>query len=199
MRFAQSAHQHPTGITDRAQRTPLRFLRVLSKIFRGRLFFLSTGDKIPMEFRNHNPRHRIMLAFGTRPEAIKLSPLYHALRAAPEYFETLVCVTGQHRRMLDQVLGPFGIVPDIDLDLMRPGQDLFDVMASVLLGMRGVLQEYRPRALLVQGDTTTTLAAAMAGFYQGIPVGHVEAGLRVTARVISGVASHIQVEETEAL
>ena len=127
---------------------------------------------------HHGPRHRIMLAFGTRPEAIKLSPLYHALGAMPERFETLVCVTGQHRRMLDQVLGPFGIIPDIDLDLMRPGQDLFEVTASVLLGMRGVLQEYRPRALLVQGDTTTTLAAAMAGFYQGIPVGHVEAGLR---------------------
>lgn len=123
-------------------------------------------------------RPKIMLAFGTRPEAIKMAPLYHALAARGEEFETLLCVTAQHREMLDQVLGVFGIRPDIDLNLMRPGQDLFDVTASVLLGMRGVLREHKPDALLVHGDTTTTLAASMAGFYQGVLVGHVEAGLR---------------------
>lgn len=123
-------------------------------------------------------RPRIMLAFGTRPEAIKMAPLYHALAARADEFETLLCVTAQHREMLDQVLGVFEIRPDIDLNLMRPGQDLFDVTAGVLLGMRGVLREHRPDALLVHGDTTTTLAASIAGFYQGVPVGHVEAGLR---------------------
>ncbi|MCH7861091.1 MAG: UDP-N-acetylglucosamine 2-epimerase (non-hydrolyzing), partial [Proteobacteria bacterium] len=119
-----------------------------------------------------------MLTFGTRPEAIKMAPLYHALRQAPERFETCVCVTAQHRQMLDQVLSVFDIVPDIDLDVMKPNQDLFDVTSSVLLGMRDVLAEHRPDALLVHGDTTTTLASAMAGFYRNIPVGHVEAGLR---------------------
>lgn len=123
-------------------------------------------------------RRKIMLAFGTRPEAIKMAPLYHALAAAPDDFETLLCVTAQHREMLDQVLSVFDIRPDIDLNLMRPGQDLFDVTAGVLLGMRGVLREHKPDALLVHGDTTTTLAASMAGFYQNVPVGHVEAGLR---------------------
>lgn len=118
-----------------------------------------------------------MLVFGTRPEAIKMAPLYHALRADSQ-FETLACVTAQHREMLDQVLDAFGIVPDVDLDLMKSGQDLFDVTAAVLLGMRGVLHTYRPDVLLVHGDTTTTLAASLAGFYAGVPVGHVEAGLR---------------------
>lgn len=119
-----------------------------------------------------------MLVFGTRPEAIKMAPLYHALKRYPDEFDTLVCVTAQHRQMLDQVLKVFEITPDIDLNLMKQGQDLFDVTASVLLGMRGVLREHKADALLVHGDTTTTLAAAMAGFYLGIPVGHVEAGLR---------------------
>ena len=121
---------------------------------------------------------KIMLVFGTRPEAIKMAPLYHALKACPEQFETQVCVTAQHRQMLDQVLRVFEITPDIDLNLMKAGQDLYDVTASVLLGMRDVLRQYKPDALLVHGDTTTSLAAAMAGFYAGVPVGHVEAGLR---------------------
>lgn len=121
---------------------------------------------------------KIMLVFGTRPEAIKMAPLYHALKASPEQFETQVCVTAQHRQMLDQVLRVFEITPDIDLNLMKAGQDLYDVTASVLLGMRDVLRQHKPDALLVHGDTTTSLAAAMAGFYAGVPVGHVEAGLR---------------------
>ncbi len=119
-----------------------------------------------------------MLVFGTRPEAIKMAPLYHALKACPEHFETQVCVTAQHRQMLDQVLRAFEIIPDIDLNLMKTGQDLYDVTASVLLGMRDVLRQHKPDALLVHGDTTTSLAAAIAGFYAGVPVGHVEAGLR---------------------
>ena len=121
---------------------------------------------------------KIMLVFGTRPEAIKMAPLVHALKAEPGHFSVQVCVTAQHRQMLDQVLRIFDIVPDIDLNVMKPGQDLFDVTASVLLGMRDVLQTNRPNAVLVHGDTTTTLATAMAGFYAGVPVGHVEAGLR---------------------
>ena len=123
-------------------------------------------------------KKKVMLVFGTRPEAIKMAPLYHALKACPEQFETQVCVTAQHRQMLDQVLRVFEITPDIDLNLMKAGQDLYDVTASVLLGMRDVLREHKPDALLVHGDTTTSLAAAMAGFYAGVPVGHVEAGLR---------------------
>ena len=107
-----------------------------------------------------------------------MAPLYHALKAQPDVFETLLCVTAQHRQMLDQVLKVFEITPDIDLNLMKPGQDLFDVTASVLTGMRDVLRTHKPDALLVHGDTSTTLAAAMAGFYLGVPVGHVEAGLR---------------------
>ncbi len=121
---------------------------------------------------------KIMLVFGTRPEAIKMAPLYHALKACPEQFETQVCVTAQHRQMLDQVLRVFEITPDIDLNLMKAGQDLYDVTASVLLGMRDVLRAQKPDVLMVHGDTTTSLAAAMAGFYAGVPVGHVEAGLR---------------------
>jgi UDP-N-acetylglucosamine 2-epimerase (non-hydrolysing) len=123
-------------------------------------------------------KKKILLVFGTRPEAIKMAPLVHALRAEPESFEVNVCVTAQHRQMLDQVLRIFAIKPDIDLGVMQPGQDLFDVTANVLLGMRAVLAENRPDALLVHGDTTTTFATAMAGFYAGVPVGHVEAGLR---------------------
>ena len=123
-------------------------------------------------------RKKILLVFGTRPEAIKMAPLFHALKARSDLFETLVCVTAQHREMLDQVLKTFEITPDIDLNLMKAGQDLFDITASVLTGMREVLGKYKPDALLVHGDTTTALASAMAGFYAGIPVGHVEAGLR---------------------
>ena len=123
-------------------------------------------------------KKKIMLVFGTRPEAIKMAPLYHALKACPQQFETQVCVTAQHRQMLDQVLRVFEINPDIDLNLMKAGQDLYDVTASVLIGMRDVLRQHKPDALLVHGDTTTSLAAAMAGFYAGVPVGHVEAGLR---------------------
>lgn len=123
-------------------------------------------------------KRKIMLAFGTRPEAIKMAPLYHALKAQPDVFDTVLCVTAQHRQMLDQVLKVFDMTPDIDLNLMTPGQDLFDVTAAVLKGMRDVLKLQKPDALLVHGDTTTTLAAAMAGFYLGVSVGHVEAGLR---------------------
>jgi UDP-N-acetylglucosamine 2-epimerase (non-hydrolysing) len=123
-------------------------------------------------------KKKIILVFGTRPEAIKMAPLYHALKALPDEFETQLCVTAQHRQMLDQVLKVFEITPDIDLNLMKPGQDLFDVTVGVLHGMRDVLQSHKSDALLVHGDTSTTLAAAMAGFYLGVPVGHVEAGLR---------------------
>ena len=121
---------------------------------------------------------KVMLVFGTRPEAIKMAPLYHALRQNADLFETQLCVTAQHREMLDQVLKVFDLTPDIDLNLMKQGQDLFDVTAGVLLGMRDVLRTHKPDALLVHGDTTTTLASAMSAFYLGVPVGHVEAGLR---------------------
>lgn len=120
---------------------------------------------------------RVLSIFGTRPEAIKMAPVVRALADAPG-IESVVCVTAQHRQMLDQVLALFAIRPDIDLDLMRPGQDLFDVTAAVLLGLRDVLREVRPDLVLVQGDTTTCFAAALAAFYDGIAIGHVEAGLR---------------------
>jgi UDP-N-acetylglucosamine 2-epimerase (non-hydrolysing) len=123
-------------------------------------------------------KKKIMLVFGTRPEAIKMAPLYHALKAQLDVFDTVLCVTAQHRQMLDQVLKMFDMTPDIDLNLMTLGQDLFDVTSAVLKGMRDVLKAHKPDALLVHGDTTTTLAAAIAGFYLSIPVGHVEAGLR---------------------
>lgn len=123
-------------------------------------------------------KKKIMLVFGTRPEAIKMAPLVHRLKAEPDFFYIQICVTAQHRQMLDQVLRIFEIVPDIDLDVMKPGQDLFDVTANVLQGMKGVFKKNKPDAVLVHGDTTTTLATAMAGFYAGVPVGHVEAGLR---------------------
>ncbi|MEY4588866.1 MAG: hypothetical protein RL497_942 [Pseudomonadota bacterium] len=123
-------------------------------------------------------KKKVMLVFGTRPEAIKMAPLVHKLKSESEIFDVQVCVTAQHRQMLDQVLKIFEIVPDIDLDIMRPGQDLFDVTANVLLGMKGVLGDLKPDVVLVHGDTTTTFATAMAGFYAGVPVGHVEAGLR---------------------
>ncbi|MGP1462248.1 non-hydrolyzing UDP-N-acetylglucosamine 2-epimerase [Tannerella sp.] len=121
---------------------------------------------------------RIMLVFGTRPEAIKMAPLVQEFRKHPDQYETLVCVTGQHREMLDQVLNIFGIVPDYDLNIMKPGQDLYDVTARILSGMRDILTRTRPDMVLVHGDTTTSMAVALAAFYQQIPVGHVEAGLR---------------------
>ncbi len=121
---------------------------------------------------------KILLVFGTRPEAIKMCPLVKEFQQHPEDFETRVCVTGQHREMLDQVLDIFGVKPDYDLNIMKQGQDLYDVTARVLLGMRDVLDRARPDVVLVHGDTTTSTAAALAAFYRQIPVGHVEAGLR---------------------
>ena len=121
---------------------------------------------------------KVMLVFGTRPEAIKMAPLVKAFEQYTENFKTIVCVTGQHRQMLDQVLGLFEITPDYDLNIMKQGQDLYDVTSRVLLGMRDVLREVQPDVVLVHGDTTTSTAAALAAFYQQIPVGHVEAGLR---------------------
>ncbi len=121
---------------------------------------------------------KIMLVFGTRPEAIKMAPLVKELKKNSDIFQTLVCVTGQHREMLDQVLKIFDITPDYDLNVMKQGQDLYDVTTRVLLGMRDVLKEVHPDVVLVHGDTTTSTAAALAAFYQQIPVGHVEAGLR---------------------
>ena len=121
---------------------------------------------------------KIMLVFGTRPEAIKMAPLVKEFQKHPDKFKTIVCVTGQHREMLDQVLRIFEIVPDYDLNIMKQGQDLYDVTSRVLLGMRDVLKEVQPDIVLVHGDTTTSTAAALAAFYQQIPVGHVEAGLR---------------------
>ena len=121
---------------------------------------------------------KIMLVFGTRPEAIKMCPLVKEFQQDPISFETVVCVTGQHREMLDQVLQIFGVKPDFDLNIMKQGQDLYDVTARVLTGMRDVLDEVVPDVVLVHGDTTTSMAAALAAFYRQIPVGHVEAGLR---------------------
>lgn len=119
-----------------------------------------------------------MLVFGTRPEAIKMCPLVKEFQKYPEDFETIVCVTGQHREMLDQVLRIFEVTPDYDLNIMKQGQDLYDVTARVLTGMRDVFKVCKPDVVLVHGDTTTSTAAALAAFYQQIPVGHVEAGLR---------------------
>lgn len=121
---------------------------------------------------------KVMLVFGTRPEAIKMAPLVKEFQKQPKRVETVVCVTGQHREMLDQVLKIFDIKQDYDLNIMKQGQDLYDVTARVLTGMRDVLKEVKPDVVLVHGDTTTSTAAALAAFYQQIPVGHVEAGLR---------------------
>lgn len=121
---------------------------------------------------------KIMLVFGTRPEAIKMAPLVKAFQAKNDEFETIVCVTGQHREMLDQVLHLFDIKPDFDLNIMKQGQDLYDITSRVLLGMRDVFKVCKPDILFVHGDTTTSTAVALAGFYQQIPVAHVEAGLR---------------------
>lgn len=120
----------------------------------------------------------IMLIFGTRPEAIKMCPLVKEFQNHPDTFRTVVCVTGQHREMLDQVLRIFDVAPDYDLNIMKPGQDLYDVTSRVLLGMRDVLMEVKPDVVFVHGDTTTSTAAALAAFYQQIPVAHIEAGLR---------------------
>ena len=120
----------------------------------------------------------VLLVFGTRPEAIKMAPLIKEFRKYPQRIRTVVCVTGQHREMLDQVLQIFDIIPDYDLNIMKQGQDLYDVTTKVMLGMRDVLQEVDPDIVLVHGDTTTSMATALSAFYQQIPVGHVEAGLR---------------------
>ena len=123
-------------------------------------------------------KKKVMLVFGTRPEAIKMAPLVKAFQKHPEEVETVVCVTGQHREMLDQVLRIFNVVPDYDLNIMKSGQDLYDITSRVVLGMRDVLKESQPDVVLVHGDTTTSMAAALAAFYLQIPVGHVESGLR---------------------
>ena len=122
-------------------------------------------------------KKKILLVFGTRPEAIKMAPLVKTLQNDAA-FEIKVCVTAQHRQMLDQVLTLFDIQPDFDLNLMKTGQDLYDITSGVLLGLKSVLLQWRPDAVLVHGDTSTTFAASLAAFYQRIPVGHVEAGLR---------------------
>lgn len=121
---------------------------------------------------------KVMLVFGTRPEAIKMCPLVKEFQKHSNEFETIVCVTGQHREMLDQVLNIFDVTPDYDLNIMKQGQDLYDVTARVLVGMRDILKEVQPDVVLVHGDTTTSTASALSAFYQQIPVGHVEAGLR---------------------
>ena len=123
---------------------------------------------------------KIMLVFGTRPEAIKMCPLVKEFQKRADEFETIVCVTGQHREMLDQVLKIFEVTPDIDLNIMKQGQDLTDVTVRILNGMRDVFKECRPDVVLVHGDTTTSTAAALAAFYAQIPVGHVEAGLTLS-------------------
>lgn len=127
-------------------------------------------------------KKRVMLVFGTRPEAIKIAPLVKELQRRRDRFETIVCVTGQHREMLDQVLQLFAIVPDYDLNIMKQGQDLYDITARILLQLRDVLKKEQPDMLIVHGDTTTSMAAALAAFYQQIPVAHVEAGLRTHDR-----------------
>ncbi len=121
---------------------------------------------------------KIMLIFGTRPEAIKMAPVIKALEREKSFFQPIICVTAQHRQMLDQVLNLFDIKPDFDLNIMKEGQDLYDITSNVLMSLRGILRQVQPDLVLVHGDTTTTLAASLASFYQRIPVGHVEAGLR---------------------
>ena len=135
-------------------------------------------DSMTQDEKLQDNKKKIMLVFGTRPEAIKMAPLVKEFQKNQEDFETIVCVTGQHREMLDQVLKIFDIKPDYDLNIMKQGQDLYDVTARVLTGMRDVFKQCKPDVVLVHGDTTTSTAAALAAFYQQIPVGHVEAGLR---------------------
>lgn len=127
---------------------------------------------------NTQTRKRIMVVFGTRPEAIKMCPLVGELKSHPDIFDVTVCVTGQHREMLDQVLEAFSIKPEYDLSIMKPGQTLFEVTSDVLIEIKTVLEEEQPNIVLVHGDTTTSFAAALAAFYLRIPIGHVEAGLR---------------------
>lgn len=124
------------------------------------------------------PTKKVLIIFGTRPEAIKMAPVVKGFQAAFPKIQTVVCVTAQHRQMLDQVLKLFDIVPEHDLNIMKPGQDLFDITSNILIGLKGVLAAEKPDLVLVHGDTTTTLAASLAAYYAGIPVGHVEAGLR---------------------
>lgn len=128
--------------------------------------------------RNSNSPKKVMLVFGTRPEAIKMCPLVNELKSRPNQFETIVCATGQHREMLDQVLKVFDVVPDHDLAIMEPGQTLFDITCEVLLRIKEVIELEKPDIVLVHGDTTTSFAAALACFYLHVPIGHVEAGLR---------------------
>lgn len=137
-----------------------------------------TGSRLEVVNNYSKEMKKIMLVFGTRPEAIKMAPLVKEFQKYPERFDTIVAVTGQHRQMLDQVLDLFEIKPDYDLNIMKQGQDLYDITARVLTGMRDVLKEAQPDVVLVHGDTTTSTAAALAAFYQHVSVGHVEAGLR---------------------
>ena len=134
--------------------------------------------KFDGSYHLYSSMKKVMLVFGTRPEAIKMAPLVKEFQRHAGEFDTFVCVSGQHRELLDQVLSIFDIVPDYDLHVMKQGQDLYDITSRVLLGMRDVLRESKPDVVLVHGDTTTSMAAALAAFYQQIPVGHVEAGLR---------------------
>ncbi|HZV82027.1 MAG TPA: UDP-N-acetylglucosamine 2-epimerase (non-hydrolyzing), partial [Geobacteraceae bacterium] len=127
---------------------------------------------------SNSQRLKIMCVFGTRPEAVKMAPVIRSLRERSDLFDCTVCVTAQHRQMLDQVLDLFDITPDYDLNIMRPGQDLFDVTSNVLLGLKSVLSRENPDIVLVHGDTTTSMAASLAAYYCRISVGHVEAGLR---------------------
>lgn len=153
-------------------------------------------------------RLRVLSVFGTRPEAIKMAPVVRELAARSDRFSSAVCVTAQHREMLDPVLDLFDIRPKYDLDIMKPGQDLFGVTCNVLQGMRGVLMEERPDVMLVQGDTTTSMAAAIAAHYLAVPVGHVEAGLRThdkrapfpeeANRTITGVLADLHFAPTQA-
>jgi UDP-N-acetylglucosamine 2-epimerase (non-hydrolysing) len=132
----------------------------------------SHGDKKRMK------KKKIMLVFGTRPEAIKMAPVYLMLKRFPDEFDVQLCITAQHRSMLDQVLDVFKIIPDIDLNIMKPGQDLFDLTTAVLSEMKAVIKEFTPDLVMVHGDTTTSLAAAMAAYYLNVKIGHIEAGLR---------------------
>ena len=135
---------------------------------------------------------KVLFVFGTRPEAIKMAPVIIELQKHPEQFTVQICVTAQHRQMLDQVLELFAIVPDFDLDIMKPGQNLTDVTCNVLQGLIPVLAAARPDMVLVHGDTTTTMAASLAAFYAGIPVAHVEAGLRTGNTVIDALLSVVE-------
>lgn len=151
---------------------------------------------------------KVLFVFGTRPEAIKMAPVIKELQKHPQTFQTLVCVTAQHRQMLDQVLNLFDIKPDFDLDIMKPGQDLFDVTCNVLQGLKGVLAEVKPDIVLVHGDTTTTMAATIASYYNRVRVGHVEAGLRThnkyspfpeeINRKVTGAVADLHFAPTEA-